>query len=177
MAIQHIINKELGLARNENPLQGSFIVEELTDQVEAAVLEEFRSISRRGGVLGAMERMYQRSKIQEESLHYERLKHSGELPIVGVNTFLAPDGSPTMVPGEVRRSTTEEKELAISCRDAFQARNRAEADRQLARLKKVCTTGAGENIFETMLEVAKVCTLGQISAALYEVGGQYRRNM
>jgi len=177
MAIQHIINKELGLARNENPLQGSFIVEELTNLVEAAVLEEFRSISRRGGVLGAMERMYQRSKIQEESLHYERLKHSGELPIVGVNTFLAPDGSPTMVPGEVRRATTEEKAFAISCRDAFQARNRAEADRQLARLKKVCTTGAGENIFETMLEVAKVCTLGQISAALYEVGGQYRRNM
>ncbi len=177
MAIQHIINKELGLAKNENPLQGAFIIEELTNLVEAAVLEEFRSLSRRGGVLGAMERMYQRSKIQEESLYYERLKHSGEHPIVGVNTFLAPDGSPTIVPNEVRRSTEDEREFAIACRDAFQARNRAEAEQRLAELRAVCVSGASGNIFDTMMEAAKVCTLGQISEALYEVGGQYRRNM
>ena len=177
MAIQLIINKELGLAKNENPLQGAFIIEELTNLVEAAVLEEFRSISRRGGVLGAMERMYQRSKIQEESLYYERLKHSGEMPIVGVNAFLSSEGSPTMVPSEVRRSTEEEKEFAISCRDAFQARNKAEATKQLAHLETVCTSGSGENIFEAMMEVAKVCTLGQVSSSLYGVGGQYRRNM
>jgi methylmalonyl-CoA mutase len=177
MAIQHIINKELGLAKNENPLQGAFIIEELTNLVEAAVLEEFRSISRRGGVLGAMERMYQRSKIQEESLYYERLKHSGEMPIVGVNTFLASDGSPTIIPSEVRRSTEEEKEFAISCRDAFHTRNRDEAEQRLSQLRSVCMSGSGGNIFETMMEVAKVCTLGQIAETLYDVGGQYRRNM
>lgn len=175
MAIQLVINKELGLARNENPLQGSFIVEELTDMVEQAVLEEFRRISERGGVLGAMERMYQRTKIQEESLYYESLKHSGKLPIVGVNTFLDPKGSPTIVPSEVIRSTTDEKEFAIASRDSFKRRNTARCADQLAELRTVAL-GQG-NIFEALMEVTKVCTLGEVSRALYDVGGQYRRNM
>ena len=175
LAIQLIINRELGLSKNENPLQGAFIIDELTDLVEQAVLEEFRSISRRGGVLGAMERMYQRSKIQEESLHYESLKHSGEMPIIGVNTFLAPDGSKTIVPEEVRRSTGEERQFAIDSLHAFQERNREAGERELAELQQVAVSQ--DNIFERMMEAAKVCTLGQISRALYEVGGQYRRNM
>jgi isobutyryl-CoA mutase len=175
MAIQLIINHELGLAKNENPLQGSFIVEELTDLVEQAVLHEFRSLSERGGVLGAMERMYQRTKIQEESLYYESLKHSGELPIVGVNTFLGPAGSPTLVPGEVIRAATEEKDYAIRSLEAFQDRNRRRAPEALKDLQR--TAVAGGNTFDSLLEVAKVASLGQISAALYEVGGQYRRNM
>jgi methylmalonyl-CoA mutase len=175
MAIQLIINKELGLARNENPLQGSFVVEELTDLVEQAVLAEFRSISDRGGVLGAMERMYQRTKIQEESLYYESLKHSGKLPIVGVNTFLDPEGSPTIMPREVIRSATEEKAFAITSRDAFKQRNEAAADRALAALQR-CAVEHG-NLFAALMEACKVCTLGQLSHALYEVGGQYRRNM
>ncbi len=175
LAIQHIINKELGEAKNENPLQGAFIIEELTDLVEEAVLEEFRSIARRGGVLGAMERMYQRSKIQEESLYYETRKHDGSYPLVGVNTFLDPKGSPTLVPGEVRRSTTEERELAIASRDAFQQRNAVAAEARLAELRKAAVEN--QNLFEVMMEAAKVCTLGQLSGALYEVGGQYRRNM
>ncbi len=175
MAIQLIINKELGLARNENPLQGSFIIEELTDLVEQAVLTEFRRISERGGVLGAMERMYQRTKIQEESLYYESRKHSGAMPIIGVNTYLDPKGSPTIIPQEVIRSTTEEKEYAISSRDAFKARNAEAAPEALARLQR----GAVEhtNTFDALMQAAKVCTLGQLSQALYEVGGQYRRNM
>jgi methylmalonyl-CoA mutase len=175
MAIQLIINKELGLARNENPLQGSFIIEELTDLVEQAVLAEFRSISERGGVLGAMERMYQRTKIQEESLYYESLKHSGKLPIMGVNTFLDPQGSPTVLPREVIRSTSDEKELAIADRDAFQARNAATAPAALDALRRVALENG--NTFESLMEACKVCTLGQLSTALYEVGGQYRRNM
>ncbi|MEE8467721.1 MAG: methylmalonyl-CoA mutase family protein, partial [Planctomycetota bacterium] len=175
LAIQLIINKELGLSLSENPLQGSFAIEELTDLVEQAVLEEFRSISERGGVLGAMERMYQRSKIQEESLLYETLKHSGELPIVGVNTFQDPDGSPTRVKGEVIRSTDEEKGFAIASREAFQERNRERSGPALSELQRAAVRGG--NTFEAMMQVAKVCTLGQMSAALYEVGGQYRRNM
>ncbi len=175
MAIQLIINKELGLSKNENPLQGAFVIEELTELVEQAVLTEFRSLSERGGVLGAMERMYQRSKIQEESLYYESLKHDGRLPIVGVNTFLDPQGSPTVIPDEVIRSTTEEKAFAIGSRNAFVARNAERAPEALARLQRTATEGG--NVFEGLLEATKVATLGQISKALYEVGGQYRRNM
>ena len=175
MAIQLIINREWGLAVNENPLQGSFIVEELTDLVEAAVLNEFRAISERGGVLGAMERMYQRGKIQDESLYYEQLKHSGQLPVIGVNTFLDPAGSPTVLPREVIRSTTEEKEYAIASREAFQKRNATVSDGALERLKEASLHGG--NVFEGLMEATKVCSLGQISTALYEVGGQYRRNM
>ncbi|MEM7231587.1 MAG: methylmalonyl-CoA mutase family protein [Planctomycetota bacterium] len=175
LAIQLIINKELGLAKNENPLQGSFIIEELTDLVEEAVLSEFRSISDRGGVLGAMERMYQRSKIQEESLYYETLKHTGELPLVGVNTFLDPKGSPTIIPEEVIRSTEEEKEYAITSRQAFQTRNETTAAQALEHLQQTAVEGG--NLFESLMEACKTCSLGQLSAALYEVGGQYRRNM
>jgi methylmalonyl-CoA mutase cobalamin-binding domain/chain len=175
MAIQMIINHELGLAKNENPLQGAFIIEELTDLVEQAVYQEFRSISERGGVLGAMERMYQRTKIQEESMHYEMKKHTGELPIIGVNTFLDPQGSPTIIPAEVIRSTTEEKEFQIAARDAFHARNAETAPEMLKQLQK--TSIENGNIFEALMECAKVCSLGQMSNALYQVGGQYRRNM
>ncbi len=175
LAIQLIIQKELGLARNENPLQGAFIIDELTDLVEAAVLAEFRAISERGGVLGAMERMYQRTKIQEESLHYETLKHDGRLPIIGVNTFLDPKGSPTVIPSEVIRSTAGEKEFAIASRDAFRARNAANAGDALVGLRRAAVDD--KNVFEALMDVGKVCTLGQISAALYEVGGQYRRSM
>ena len=175
LAIQLIINKELGLAKNENPLQGSFIIDDLTDLVEEAVLSEFKSISQRGGVLGAMERMYQRSKIQEESLYYESLKHDGKLPIVGVNTFLDHQGSPTIIPAEVRRSTTEEKEFAITSLNSFKKRNQKDSVNALNKIKK--TAVSGENIFEQMMKTSKVCTLYQISQALYEVGGQYRRNM
>jgi len=175
LAIQLIINKELGLAKNENPIQGSFIIEQMTDLVEQSVHKEFRAISERGGVLGAMERMYQRSKIQEESLHYESLKHSGELPIVGVNTFLDSEGSPTIIPDEVIRSTEEEKEYAVAARNAFQTRNEAVATSALAELQRAAVENG--NIFSALMETAKVCSLGQITRALYEVGGQYRRNM
>ena len=175
LAIQLVINKEFGLAKNENPTQGSFIVEELTDLVEAAVLEEFRAISERGGVLGAMERMYQRSKIQDESLYYETMKHDGSLPIIGVNTFLDPKGSPTVAPPEVIRATKEEKDYAISARDAFWKRNDATATQALETVKRTALDGG--NVFAALMEACKVCTLGQLSAALYQVGGQYRRNM
>jgi methylmalonyl-CoA mutase len=175
MAIQLIINRELGLAKNENPLQGAFIIEDLTDLVEEAVLLEFKRINDRGGVLGAMETMYQRGKIQEESLYYETLKHTGEYPIVGVNTFLNKNGSPTIVPGEVIRATEEEKEYQITALKQFQDRNADKSDAALKNLQKSAV--AGENIFEQLMEVCKICSLGQISNALYEVGGQYRRNM
>jgi len=175
MAIQLIINRELGTAKNENPNQGSFFIEELTDLVEEAVLAEFNRISERGGVLGAMERMYQRNKIQEESLHYESLKHSGEYPIVGVNTFLNKNGSPTILPQEVIRATTEEKQFQIKTLEAFWERHKAEAPQYLERLKNVALRN--ENIFEELLETVKYCSLGQITHALYEVGGQYRRSM
>ncbi len=174
-AIQLIINRELGLAKNENPLQGAFIIDELTDLVEEAVLAEFESLSDRGGVLGAMERMYQRTKIQEESLYYETLKHTGELPVVGVNTFLSSEGSPTVTPGEVIRATQEEKEDAIAARDAIHLRNAGATSAALADLQRAAVTGG--NVFASLMEVTKVATLGQITHALYEVGGQYRRNM
>jgi len=175
MAIQLIINRELGLAKNENPLQGSFIIEELTDLVEDAVMEEFKRINDRGGVLGTMETMYQRGKIQEESLYYETLKHSGEYPIIGVNTFLNKNGSPTIIPGEVIRATEEEKQFQITALKDFQTRNSAQSDNALKTLQRIAITG--ENIFAQLMEAGKICSLGQISNALYEVGGQYRRNM
>ena len=175
MAIQLIINKELGLAKNENPLQGSFIIEELTDLVEEAVYAEFDRITERGGVLGAMETMYQRSKIQEESMHYEWLKHTGEYPIIGVNTFLGKDGSPTVLPGEVIRSTEEEKQLQIKNLENFQKSN---ADKSEDWLKKLQLSAINQqNLFEVMMEAVKYCSLGQITNALFEVGGKYRRNM
>ncbi len=174
MAIQMIITKELGLAKNENPLQGSFIIEELTDLVEEAVLREFERISDRGGVLGAMETMYQRSKIQEESLLYETKKHSGELPIIGVNTFLNPN-PPEDVELPLTRASKEEKDAQIRNLRAFQERNRDKAPAALARLKQVAREGG--NLFAELMETVKVASLGQITSALYEVGGQYRRNM
>ncbi|MBK5284641.1 MAG: methylmalonyl-CoA mutase, partial [Bacteroidia bacterium] len=175
MAIQLIINRELGLAKNENPMQGSFIIEELTDLVEEAVLTEFDRINERGGVLGAMETMYQRGKIQEESLYYETLKHSGEYPIIGVNTFLSSKGSPTILPKEVIRATTEEKEYQISMLKELHARNSDKKDEMLKRLQKAAVQN--DNMFEQLMEVTKYCSLGQITNALFEVGGQYRRNM
>jgi methylmalonyl-CoA mutase len=177
MAIQMIINKELGLAKNENPLQGSFIVEELTDLVESAVLEQFERISQRGGVLGAMETLYQRTRIQEESLLYEHKKHTGELPIIGVNTYLNPQVGEEgyQIPGEVARSTEAEKRHQIDNLRAFQAEHTAAAAAALKKLQQAAVSGG--NIFAELMEVVKVASLGQISSALYEVGGQYRRNM
>ena len=175
MAIQLIINKELGLAKNENPLQGSFIIEELTDLVEEAVLTEFDRITERGGVLGAMETMYQRSKIQEESLYYETLKHTGEFPIIGVNTFLSSKGSPTILPKEVIRATTEEKEYQISMLNDLHNGHSSKAEDMLRRIQEAAIQN--ENIFEELMEACKYCSLGQITSALFEVGGQYRRNM
>ncbi|MBK6331902.1 MAG: methylmalonyl-CoA mutase family protein [Bacteroidetes bacterium] len=175
MAIQLIINRELGLAKNENPLQGSFIIEELTDLVEEAVLSEFDKISDRGGVLGAMETMYQRSKIQEESLYYETLKHTGEFPIIGVNTFLSSKGSPTVLPQEVIRSTTEEKEAQISTVQNLWERSGEKGPQILKELQQKAIRN--ENLFEGLMEAVKYCSLGQITHALFEVGGQYRRSM
>ncbi|HEX8462145.1 MAG TPA: methylmalonyl-CoA mutase family protein, partial [Segetibacter sp.] len=175
MAIQLIINRELGTAKNENPNQGSFLIEELTDLVEEAVLTEFDKINDRGGVLGAMERMYQRNKIQEESLFYEHQKHTGELPLIGVNTFLNKNGSPTILPSEVIRSTNEEKEQQIQNLEAFKKRNENKSDEMLQRLKKAAITNG--NLFEELMETVKFCSLGQITHALYQVGGQYRRSM
>lgn len=175
MAIQLIINRELGTTKNENPNQGGFLIEALTELVEEAVLAEFDRINERGGVLGAMERMYQRNKIQEESLHYESLKHNGELPLVGVNTFLNKKGSPTLVPTEVIRSTEAEKEQQIHNLYAFHARNRHNATGMLKRLQETAVSNG--NLFEALMETVKYCSLGQITHALYEVGGQYRRNM
>lgn len=175
MAIQLIINKELGLAKNENPLQGSFIIEELTDLVEEAVYAEFDRITERGGVLGAMETMYQRSKIQEESMHYEMLKHTGEYPIIGVNTFLGKDGSPTVLPGEVIRSTEEEKQQQIDSLANFHKVNEGKAAELLHQLQLAAVNQ--ENLFAVMMEAVKYCSLGQITNALFEVGGKYRRNM
>ena len=173
MAIQLIINKELGLAKNENPIQGAFIIEELTDLVEEAVLTEFDRITERGGVLGAMETMYQRSKIQEESLYYETLKHNGEFPIIGVNTFLSSKGSPTVIPKEVIRATEDEKEQQIQTLKNLHARY--DTNQLLKDLQQSAVQN--ENIFEALMEVCKKCSLGQITNALFEVGGQYRRNM
>jgi methylmalonyl-CoA mutase len=175
MAIQLIINRELGTAVTENFMQGSFALEELTELVEEAVLTEFDRITDRGGVLGAMERMYQRNKIQEESLYYETLKHTGELPLIGVNTFLNKKGSPTILPGEVIRSTTEEKEQQIQNLRAFQKRNADKSGEVLKRLKQSAINN--DNLFMELMDSVKYCSLGQITNALYEVGGQYRRNM
>jgi methylmalonyl-CoA mutase len=175
VAIQLIINRELGLTKNENTLQGSFIIEELTDLVEEAVYAEFNRLSERGGVLGSMETMYQRNKIQEESLHYETLKHTGEYPIIGVNTYLSKNGSPTIIPQEVIRSTNEEKLLQIKNVKTYQDFFADEAEQALFMVKSAAIDNT--NIFEALMEAAKVCSLGQMSKALYQVGGQYRRNM
>jgi methylmalonyl-CoA mutase len=175
MAIQLIINRELGLAKNENPLQGSFIIEELTDLVEEAVLTEFDRINERGGVLGAMETMYQRGKIQEESLYYETLKHTGEYPIIGVNTFLSSKGSPTVIPMEVIRATQEEKEYQINMLMQLQKTNEDKRELIFERLKNAAINN--QNLFDELMEAVKYCSLGQITNALFEVGGQYRRNM
>jgi methylmalonyl-CoA mutase len=175
MAIQLIINKELGLAKNENPLQGSFIIEELTDLVEEAVLTEFDRITERGGVLGAMETMYQRSRIQEESLYYETLKHTGEYPIIGVNTFLSSKGSPTILPKEVIRATEEEKEAQIRTVENVQQAYAKEGKAALRKLQEAAIRN--ENMFAVLMEATKYCSLGQLTAAMFEVGGQYRRNM
>ena len=175
MAIQLIINKELGLAKNENPIQGSFIIEELTDLVEEAVLTEFDRITERGGVLGAMETMYQRSKIQEESLYYETLKHTGEFPIIGVNTFLSSKGSPTVQPAEVIRATEEEKQFQIQTKELLNKANDGKVQEQLAILQEAAIQN--ENLFDKLMEATKFCSLGQITEALFKVGGQYRRNM
>jgi methylmalonyl-CoA mutase len=178
MAIQMIINREFGMSKNENPMQGSYFMEELTDLVEEAVLEEFMKINERGGVLGAMETQYQRSKIQEESLYYEHLKHSGELPIIGVNTFIDPK---TMEAGyvppkiELARASYEEKNQQLTNVRQFQKNHHTDADKELAKLKEAVLTG--KNIFEALMSAARVCSLFQMSEALYEVGGQYRRNL
>jgi methylmalonyl-CoA mutase len=175
MAIQLIINKELGLTKNENPIQGAFIIEELTELVEEAVLLEFDRITERGGVLGAMETMYQRSKIQEESLYYETLKHNGEFPIIGVNTFLSANGSPTVLPKEVVRAEESEKQYQISMLSRLQKANESKTAQALAKIQKAAIQN--DNIFEHLMDATKVCSLGQITDALFEVGGQYRRNM
>ena len=175
MAIQLIINKELGLTKNENPIQGSFIIEELTDLVEEAVLLEFDRITERGGVLGAMETMYQRGKIQEESLYYETLKHSGEFPIIGVNTFLSSTGSPTVTPGEVIRATEEEKQHQIKTLETLHTAKEDSAEAALDKIKEAAVNN--KNLFEVLMDATKVCSLVQISQAMFEVGGQYRRNM
>lgn len=175
IAIQLIINQELGLNINQNPLQGSFIIEELTNLVEEAVLKEFERISERGGVLGAMETMYQRSKIQEESLYYENLKHSGKLPVIGVNTFLSSKGSPTIIPSEIIRSTEKEKQFQIFSLEEF---HKTFSDKSYQLLTELKTSVLrNENVFEKLMEVSKYCSLGQISNTLFDVGGKYRRNM
>ncbi|KAF0196473.1 MAG: methylmalonyl-CoA mutase [Bacteroidetes bacterium] len=173
--IQLIINHELGLAKNQNPLQGAFIIEELTDLVEEAVMAEFDRLTERGGVLGAMETMYQRSRIQEESLYYEKLKHDGKLPIMGVNTFLSSEGSPTVIPSEVIRSTPEEKIYQVKMLEQLHKTWHSEAEKALHDLHLKAATGG--NVFEALMEAAKYCSIGQITNELFRVGGQYRRNM
>jgi methylmalonyl-CoA mutase len=168
-------SKDKQSTKNENPIQGAFIIEELTDLVEAAVLEEFDRITERGGVLGAMETMYQRSKIQEESLYYETLKHTGEFPIIGVNTFLSSKGSPTVIPAEVIRATEEEKQYQIDMLTNLHQSNQDKVSQHLNALQEAAIKN--ENLFEHLMEATKVCSLGQITSALFEVGGQYRRNM
>jgi methylmalonyl-CoA mutase len=175
IAIQQIVNREWGLAKNENPNQGSFIIEELTELVEEAVLKEFEALSERGGVLGAMELGYQRGKIQDESLHYETLKHSGEYPIVGVNTFRDPAAEPTPPTVALARSTEEEKQGQLKRLQDFQARHAADARHWLRRLREAAIRR--DNVFEVLMDAVRHCSLGQISSALFEVGGQYRRSM
>lgn len=174
MAIQLIINREFGLNKTDNPMQGAFLLEELSDLVEEAVLSEFEKISDRGGVLGAMESMYQRGKIQDESLHYEQLKDSGEFPIIGVNTFLTKENS--IIPEvELTRATTSEKNQQIDRLKQFQEKNSSKAKNYLDKLRSVAING--ENIFEELLTTVQFCSLGQITQVLYEVGGRYRRNI
>jgi methylmalonyl-CoA mutase len=175
MAIQLIINREWGLAKNENPSQGSFIIEELTELVEEAVLAEFEKIAERGGVLGAMETGYQRGKIQDESMHYEMRKHTGELPIIGVNTFRNPHGDAVPQKLELARSTDEEKQSQLNRLHAFHAAHATQAPQMLERLQQAVI--ANENVFEVLMDAVRVCSLGQLTNALFEVGGQYRRSM
>ncbi len=175
MAIQLIINREWGLAKNENPSQGSFIIEELTELVEEAVLAEFEKIAERGGVLGAMETGYQRGKIQDESMHYEMRKHTGELPIIGVNTFRNPHGDAVPQKLELARSTDAEKQSQLTRLHAFHAAHASQAPQMLERLQQVVI--ANDNVFEVLMDAVRVCSLGQITNALFEVGGQFRRSM
>jgi methylmalonyl-CoA mutase len=176
MAIQLIINREWGLSMNENPLQGSFVIDELTDLVEEAVLKEFDSIAERGGVLGAMETGYQRGKIQDESMLYEHRKHDGTLPIVGVNTFVRPDvDSDEPLEIELARGTEAEKKSQLDRLADFQGRHKTDAEQAIRRLQDVAT-GEG-NVFDELMKAARVCSLGQLTEAFFEVGGQYRRNM
>ena len=175
MAIQLIINREWGLAKNENPNQGAFIIEELTELVEEAVLSEFTAIAERGGVLGAMETGYQRGKIQDESMTYEMLKHTGELPIIGVNTFRNPHGDPVNDKLELARSTDDEKQSQLKRLAEFHAAHAAESPAVLKRLQQAVIDN--KNVFEVLMDAVRVCSLGQITNSLFEVGGQYRRNM
>jgi methylmalonyl-CoA mutase len=175
LAIQLIINREWGLAMNENPLQGSFIIDELTDLVEAAVLEEFDAINERGGVLGAMETGYQRGRIQDESMLYEQRKHDGSLPLIGVNTFRNPHPVDEERTVELARATEQEKQSQLDRVQAYQAEHRDEAAEALARLKAAAVSDA--NVFAVLMEAARVCSLEQITDAFFEVGGQYRRNV
>jgi len=175
MAIQLIINREWGLAKNENPSQGAFIIDELTELVEEMVLSEFEKIAERGGVLGAMETGYQRSKIQEESMHYEMLKHTGEYPVIGVNTFRNPHGDPVPEHIELARSTDEEKQSQLTRLADFHARNSGVSTQMLAKLQQAVIDN--KNVFEVLMDAVRVCSLGQITSALFEVGGQYRRSM
>jgi methylmalonyl-CoA mutase len=175
VAIQLIINRELGLNGCENPWQGSFIIDELTELVEEAVLQEFERIAERGGVLGAMETGYQRGKIQEESMHYEMQKHTGEYPIVGVNTFRNPHGDPVVDTLELARSTDDEKQSQLKRLADFQDRHASESPAMLARLQQAVIEN--RNVFEVLMDAVRCCSLGQITNALFEVGGQYRRSM
>ncbi|MCB1739611.1 MAG: methylmalonyl-CoA mutase, partial [Gammaproteobacteria bacterium] len=175
LAIQLIINREWGLAKNENPNQGSFIIEELTDLVEEAVLQEFERISERGGVLGAMETGYQRGRIQDESLYYEHKKHDGSLPIVGVNTFLSSESDSTEAVIELARSTMEEKESQLQRLQRFKSEHACEHDAMITRLKQAVVDD--ENVFAVLMDAVRCCTLGEITQTFFEVGGQYRRNM
>jgi methylmalonyl-CoA mutase len=175
MAIQLIINREWGLARNENPNQGAFIIDELTEMVEEAVLTEFERIAERGGVLGAMETGYQRGKIQEESMHYEMLKHTGELPIIGVNTFRNPQGDEVPQSIELARSTEDEKQSQLARLQNFHLQHEASASEMLCKLQTAVLEN--RNVFDVLMQAVRVCSLGQISNALFEVGGQYRRSM
>jgi len=175
MAIQLVINKEWGLAKNENPNQGAFIIDELTDLVEEAVLQEFERMAERGGVLGAMETGYQRGKIQDESLHYEMLKHDGSLPIIGVNTFRNLNPEPEAKPIELARSTEEEKQSQLTRLRDFQKRHQEESGPALERIKQAAIND--ENVFAVLMDAVRCCSLGQITETLFEVGGQYRRSM
>jgi methylmalonyl-CoA mutase len=175
LAIQLVINRELGLSKSENPLQGSYAIDALTDRVETAVLEEFERLSERGGVLGAMETHYQRGKIQDESLHYESLKHSGELPIVGVNTFENPNPSEAPAMEQLIRSSDAEKDAQLASLAAFQSRHAERAPAALAKLQQVAREGG--NVFAELMETVKCASLQQITEALFDVGGRYRRSM